>query len=120
MNNTRNFRGIVDFINDNKAYINRWYNNNIPLGKINSDVYFLRRAGVLGNIPKYKTHHHNNHAEYLIHKMIWELQEEFINYDLKNAPVWMWYSKRCKNTLHKINRIRQTYWYFKPISTFIK
>lgn len=55
-------------------------------------------------------------AEFYIHKILWELQREFIMYDVSYQYVREWAAIRYYSTLKNINRIRQKYWYFKLLN----
>lgn len=93
--------------------------NPIPQDMSGQDDYtWILRAIYKNDIrPLYPSKvDYDSYGEFLIHKILLELSHEFIRYDLNYGPVIMWSEKRIKNTIIRINQIRQRYWFFKPLN----
>ena len=104
-----------------------WYKNYPGLGgdrvygmsvdNTNNDSNLILRAVYRNNIKPLKPSKldYENIAEFKIHKLLLEIQDEFIPYNMNYRPVAEWFAKRFKNTQYKINQIRERYWYFKKL-----
>lgn len=116
---TYQYRNIDEYIS--------YQENRFGLGKkldhpqyndVQGDSELVIRAIFHNNIRPYLGHRldYPDVAVFLIHTKLLELQREFLKYDTSYQYVREWAAKRYYNTLNDINKIRQRYWYFKPIT----
>ena len=114
------YHGLRNYIKWNSHWFDKWENQPINLDSVdrNSDEYYVRRAVVLKDIPELRSHpsQYQSYTEYLIHKKLLRLQNEFKMYDLRNCAIRQWFYIRRNNILKDINQIRIRDWWYKALN----